>query len=194
VQWTSVKIVDPRQGSELAEDEVGEICIRGPSVASRYWGHEADLDATGFRRTGDLGFLHQGDLYVTGRLKSLILIRGRNVQAEDVELTAGESHPLIAPAGCAAVGIDDGEEETMHLLLEVSPRLTEEAYRDIVDSVRAEVAKTHGVVPAQILIVRRGVLPRTTSGKLQRPACRALLLEGTLPSMARWDGRREMAI
>jgi acyl-CoA synthetase (AMP-forming)/AMP-acid ligase II len=140
----------------------------------------------GWRRTGDRGFVQDGELYVTGRLKTLIIIRGRNIQAEDIELAAGESHPLASPSRCIAIGVNRVHGEQVHLVLEAPPRTEVDICLEMVEAARAAVVRAHNIHPARILVVRRGALPRTTSGKLRRTACRKLLVENTLMPLASW--------
>jgi acyl-CoA synthetase (AMP-forming)/AMP-acid ligase II len=195
-----VRIVDPDDRRELAAGRVGEIWIHGPSVASGYWDRAGDVafgarmagEASGksYLRTGDLGFLHDGELFVSGRIKNLILIRGRNLHAEDIEQSAAEGHQLLGV--CAAFMIDDRSAEDMALVAEVELRQLEDQQarkaelRTVLDGIRASVARHHGVVPASIAVVRRGSLPRTSSGKLRRYAYGSMLSSGELAILAAW--------
>jgi acyl-CoA synthetase (AMP-forming)/AMP-acid ligase II len=189
---TEVKIIDPKTLSPLPENQAGEIWVRSPSVASGYWGRSDDRDVFGARiggdtqgeaylRTGDIGFIRNGELFVTGRERDLILIRGRNLHAEDVEATALESHSVLSHAACAAVAIESESAETLGIILEVDPRIAGDFYVKIVEAVRSSVVKIHGVLPERIVIVRRGSLPRTSSGKLRRFLCAESLQNASLP-------------
>lgn len=192
---TEVTIVHPETGQILEDSEAGEICVRGPTVSAGYWGvgREVTLNS-GWRRTGDRGFMQDGELYVTGRLKTLIIVRGRNIQAEDIELAAGESHPLASPSRCVAIGVNRVHGEQVHIVLEAPPRTEVDICLEMVEAARAAVVRAHNIHPARILVVRRGALPRTTSGKLRRTACRELLVENTLTLLASWHaGARTVA-
>jgi acyl-CoA synthetase (AMP-forming)/AMP-acid ligase II len=192
---TEVALFNPETGQILKDGEAGEICVRGPAVSAGYWGSglEAALNG-GWRRTGDRGLVHDGELYITGRLKTLIIVRGRNIQAEDIELAAGESHPLSSPSRCVAVGVDHIHGEQVHLVLEAPSRTEPDACREMLEAARAAVLRAHNIHPARILVVRRGALPRTTSGKLRRAACRKLLADDALTALASWHaGARAVA-
>jgi len=185
-------------GTELPPGRIGEIWIAGPSVARGYWNRPAETEAafgvrleTGegpFLRTGDLGFLHGGELFVAGRIKDLLILRGRNVYPQDVELTAERSHPALRPGGAAAFPVDVGGEERLVLVLEVErqarPRSPEEA-EAVFTAVRRAMAEEHECHVHEVVLVPPGGVPRTTSGKVQRRGCRALFLEGGLEVLGR---------
>src|SRR5262249_44872013 len=125
-----VVIVDPATGTPSPADHVGEVWVRGASVAQGYWGRPDETERTfgatlpgrvgeAFLRTGDLGFLHDGELFVTGRLKDLIIIRGRNVYPQDVEWTVEHCHPALRAEGGAAFAVEAGGEERLVVVHEV---------------------------------------------------------------------------
>ena len=189
-------IVDPETGKPCARDRVGEIWVAGPSVAAGYWGRpeaevfQAASAETGerFLRTGDLGFLRDGELFVTGRLKDLIILRGRNLYPQDLELTAERSHPAIRP-GCGAVfSVDVEGEERLVVVQEVERRA--QSWLDTVQvgaAIRLALAREHQVQPHDVVLARAGTVPRTSSGKVRRQACHAAYLAGEL---ARLDAPR----
>jgi len=127
-----VRVVDPETGSEAAPGAVGEIWVSGPSVASGYWNRPEETAQTfqarlagseaRFLRTGDLGFVAGGELFVTGRIKDLIILRGRNHYPQDLELTAEQAHAALRPGGSAAFAVDSEEEELLVLAAEVERR------------------------------------------------------------------------
>jgi acyl-CoA synthetase (AMP-forming)/AMP-acid ligase II len=176
-------------GARCKPGVVGEIWIRGPSVCRGYVGGSmADQEmfgaATadgegGFLRTGDLGVVQDGEFYVVGRLKDMILVRGVNHYPQDIELTAEESHTALVPNAAAAFTIPHDGEERLVIVQEIYRR-QESLSREAAKSVQRAVAIRHGVAPHQMLIIRQGGLPRTTSGKVQRHAVRALLMEDRL--------------
>jgi acyl-CoA synthetase (AMP-forming)/AMP-acid ligase II/aryl carrier-like protein len=201
-----IVIADPDTGGPAAAGAVGEIWISGPSVASGYWGRPEETDRT-FRarlagagpgartylRTGDLGCLRDGRLFVTGRLKDLIIVRGRNLHPHDLEDAAGRSLPAVRAGASAAFAVDDGGEERIVLVAEVGPGARRASGGEIAAAVRRAVAEEHEVSVHEVVLVRRGTIPRTTSGKIQRGACRAAYLEGRLdraafPAPAARDG------
>jgi len=189
-----IAVVDPESGEELPAGRVGEIWIAGPSVARGYWRnpeateHEfhARLD-TGegpFLRTGDLGFVRDGELYVTGRIKDLVIIRGRNHYPQDVELTAERSHPDLRPGCGAAFSVEVGGEERLVLVQEVERR-RREGFEEIAEAVRRAVAEEHEVQVHDVVLMRVGTVPKTSSGKIQRRASRSLYLAGELEVVGR---------
>ncbi|MEW5928487.1 MAG: amino acid adenylation domain-containing protein, partial [Gemmatimonadota bacterium] len=189
-----VLIVDPATLRECPADRVGEVWVAGPSVARGYWGRpEVTAEAfagfvagTGegpFLRTGDLGFLGDGgELFVTGRLKDLIVIRGRNHYPQDVEMTALRSHPGLRAGSGAAFGVEQGGEERLVVVQEVSRQAAAGLdVEEVAAAIRRAVAAEHGLLVHAVAVVRPGGVPKTTSGKVQRRACRARFLAGDLP-------------
>ncbi|MFP8833726.1 amino acid adenylation domain-containing protein [Hydrogenophaga sp. XSHU_21] len=188
-----VSIVDPDTATPCAPDRIGEIWVAGPSVARGYRGQPdaslatfgASLTADGnqgktYLRTGDLGFIHQGELFVAGRRKDLIIVNGRNLHPQDLERTAESAHSGVRPGGVFAVAVDSGRRESVVLLVECSRRHSPEVARDLIDAVGKLVAVEHQVELQDVVLLRAGTLPRTSSGKPQRHAARRLYLQGTL--------------
>jgi len=192
----AVTIVDPEATTPLGEGRIGEIWVSSPSVARGYWGRTQETTATfGARlagdertwlRTGDLGALHGGALVVTGRLKDLVILQGRNYYPHDVELAAERSHPDLRPGFSAAFCVGGDRREELVLALEVSRHHRAADDDAVFHGVRTELADTVGVVPSEILLLRQNTIPRTSSGKIQRGACRAAFLDGTLEVIGRW--------
>lgn len=196
---TRVVIVDPDRQTRLTDGAVGEIWIAGGSVAAGYWRRTDETVATfgartsdgdgPFLRTGDLGFQRDGELCVTGRLKDLIISRGRNVYPQDVEYSAGTAHPALSPDATAAFGIDSEETGTDALVVvcevarEHLARLDAEA---VVEAVRAQVSTDHDLDPAVIVLLRTLGLPKTSSGKTQRRLCRTQWEAGQLTVLHEW--------
>ncbi|MFJ8632269.1 fatty acyl-AMP ligase [Streptomyces sp. NPDC093568] len=193
----TVAIADPERREELPEGETGEIWVRGASVAKGYWrnalatretfratlaGHEGR-----FLRTGDLGFLRDGELFVTGRLKDLIVIDGRNHYPQDLELTAEMAHPALRPGCTAAFAVEgdhlgEGGEQPV-VVAEIPPDAASEAEK-ITDVIRSGIGEAHGLSVRDVVLVRPGTIPKTSSGKIQRRATRAAYLDGTLAVIA----------
>ncbi|MFF8950929.1 fatty acyl-AMP ligase [Streptomyces sp. NPDC014940] len=183
-------IVHPESGQELPEGETGEIWVGGASVAKGYWRNALATRQTfraelagregRFLRTGDLGFQRDGELFVTGRLKDLIVIDGRNHYPQDLELTAELTHPALRPGCTAAFSVDAGTDgERPVIVAEVAPDDAGESQK-ITDVIRGAVGEAHGVSLRDVVLVRPGTIPKTSSGKIQRRATRAAYLEGTL--------------
>ncbi len=180
-----VRIVDPATGIPRAADEVGEIWIAGPHVARSYWRRQ-DATAVTFHaqcpaapgqrylRTGDLGFVADGELYVVGRLKDLVIIRGRNYYPQDIEDTVASSHRALRSGGCAAfaVAAADGGEQLV-VIQEVKPDEGALAgTADIAGAVRAAVIRDHQIAVGDLVLTLPGQLQKTSSGKIMRAAAR----------------------
>ncbi|MCL7491262.1 amino acid adenylation domain-containing protein [Streptomyces sp. MCA2] len=188
-------IVDPATGEPLPPGAVGEVWVSGPTVARGYWNRpEQTAAAFGavaeghpgrvFLRTGDLGFRHEAELYVTGRIKDLIIVRGRNLYPPDLEMTAERAHPLLHPGRSAAIAVDNGASEQVVLVHEVVRTFRNEDGPLVVRAVREAVMAEHGIALADVVLVRVGKIPRTSSGKVRRAECRARWLAGTLEPVA----------
>jgi amino acid adenylation domain-containing protein len=192
-----VVIVNPETGMEQPPGVEGEVWVSGPSVARGYWRRDEEtardfnaflLGPGGgegpFLRTGDLGFLHGGELFVTGRLKDLIILRGRNHYPQDVELAAERSHPDLRPGNGAAFSVEIEGEERLVVVHEVERR-RREGLEEVAEAVRRAVAEEHEVQVHEVVLIRAGSLPKTSSGKVQRRLCRELYLRGELPVVGR---------
>ncbi|MDQ7807877.1 fatty acyl-AMP ligase [Amycolatopsis sp. A133] len=172
-----VRIV--RDGREQPEGEAGEIWVHGPNVADGYWGRGdatafgATLDGLGgWLRTGDLGVVHRGDLYVTGRLKDLIVIDGRNFHPQDIEAAAGEAHPAVRRDRVAAFGVSGSGGEGAVVVAEWA-RGADADVREVTRAVLRAVSREHGLTLRAVRLVPSGGLPRTSSGKVARSAAKA---------------------
>jgi amino acid adenylation domain-containing protein len=189
-----ILVVDPQTRQVVADDRVGELWVRGEVVCQGYW-QRPELsaetfgarlaDGTGpFLRTGDLGFRHDGDLVLCGRLKEMIIIRGRNLYPQDVELTCERVHPALAGAPAAAFAVDlDGEERLV--VVQSVPDTTGVDLDDLAGRLRAAVTDDHEVETYEVLLVGPDGVAKTVSGKVQRGACRDRYLAGELRPLAR---------
>ncbi|NET43474.1 fatty acyl-AMP ligase [Okeania sp. SIO2B3] len=229
-----IKIVHPEKLTLCTEGEVGEIWVSGPSIAEGYWRKpeetkqtfEAYLpEASGkepFMRTGDLGFIEGGELFVTGRLKDVIIINGRNHYPQDIEWTVEQSHPLIRPGCIASFSVEVAGEERLVVVAEVERNFRQLLHgsqkskvksqkhnssdesvslvkldffsqrngksdtenfdnsQDLIKSIQRSVSRNHDLQIYQILLLKPGAIPKTSSGKVQRYACREGFLAGTL--------------
>ena len=196
-----IVIVDPLDLRLCGDREVGEILVSGPSVAQGYFEQEREtndsfgiqLERSGankqFLRTGDLGFLSSGNLYVTGRIKDLILIRGRNHYPEDIEQSAVRCHSGLRAGGALAFPVSLPEGQGLGVAVEIASAKCE-SQDELFRALRAAVATEHDVALDEIALVSPGHLPRTSSGKLARNACRQGLEDGSLASHARWSRAR----
>ncbi len=229
-----IKIVHPEKLTLCAEGEVGEIWVSGPSIAQGYWHKPEETKQTfeaylpeapgkePFMRTGDLGFLKAGELFVTGRLKDVIIINGRNHYPQDIEWTVEQSHPLIRPGCIASFSVQVAGEERLVVVAEVERnfrqllrgsqklQVTTQKYdptnqyvasvgvdffnqrngksatensdnsQDLIKSIQRSVSRNHDLQIYQILLLKPGAIPKTSSGKVKRYACREGFLAGTL--------------
>jgi acyl-CoA synthetase (AMP-forming)/AMP-acid ligase II/acyl carrier protein len=186
-----VAIVDPKTGRECEENRIGEIWASSASVARGYWDRPDETDKIfenalpgrigRFLRTGDLGFVLDGELFVTGRIKDLIIIRGRNFYPQDIEGCAGFAHSAVLPDGCVAFGVDGLDGEQMVVACEIR---RERRHRidaaALIQAIREAIAEEFEIRVSTIHLLKPASLPRTTSGKLRRDACRQAFLEGKL--------------
>ncbi|MGW5876147.1 amino acid adenylation domain-containing protein [Nocardiopsis terrae] len=186
-----VEIVEPSTRTPLPEGAVGEIWVHGASVAQGYWnlpdtGDDpfgltlADEPGVPFLRTGDLGFLRDGQLHVTGRSKDLIIVRGRNLYPQDIELTAQRSSPVLQPNGGAAFPLDEEDGRERIVVVQEARGGQGADLDEVARGVRAAIVEEHEVRVDSVVLVRSLTIPRTTSGKIARRACRRALQEGTL--------------
>jgi acyl-CoA synthetase (AMP-forming)/AMP-acid ligase II len=194
-----IAIVNPERGVRSEPQQVGEIWVRGPNVAAGYWnrpeesaatfgGRLAGDDGGPFLRTGDLGFMRDGQLYVTGRLKDIIIIAGRNHYPQDIERAVEECHDGLRAGGAAAFPIDVDEREQLAVVAEIEAGGAACDLGAMATAARRAVLGLHGVAVHTLVLVRRGAVPKTSSGKLQRRACRLALLTGTLEPLFVWEG------
>lgn len=201
-----IVIVDPESGIQCLPGQVGEIWLKSSSVAQGYWKRPeetaytfraclSDMREGPFLRTGDLGFVKKGELYVTGRIKDLIIIRGQNHYPQDIELTVEQSHPAVRPGCCAAFSVEVDDEEKLIVTAEIErgfrPRKSlagvpdskghqSQDLKQIIDSIRVRVAEVYQLQVYAVLLLKTGSIPKTSSGKIQRHACRVGYLNRTL--------------
>ncbi len=185
-----VMIVHPETLTRCLPNEIGEIWVSGPSIGHGYWqrpeetaqtfcAYLSDPDEGPFLRTGDLGFLHNGDLFITGRAKDLIIIRGRNLYPQDIELTVERSHPALRAGSGAAFSVEVGNKERLVVVQEVEFRQQADV-DEVAGAVRQAVAEAHEVQVFTVVLIKPGSILKTSSGKIQRRACRAAFLTRTL--------------
>ena len=185
-------IVDPATEERRGPGEVGEIWLSGPSVAAGYWNRPEETaeafgarlpDGTGpFLRTGDLGLLADGELFIAGRLKDLIILRGRNHYPQDIERTAELAHPALQPGSTAAFAIEVDGEERLAVVVERRPR-SKDDIESVAPAVRQAVAEEHEVQVHAVVLVPPGGVLKTSSGKVRRRACRELFLSGQMETL-----------
>jgi acyl-CoA synthetase (AMP-forming)/AMP-acid ligase II len=181
-----VRVVEPESRRVLPDGRLGEIWLRGPSISPGYWRRDdpevfravtADGDG-GYLRTGDLGVLHDGELYVHGRLKEMIIVNGRNIYPQDIEQELRAQHPELGKAG-AVFGVPGGAGESVVVTHEVAG-VPEERLRALASAIRLTVGREFGVGVGAVALLRPGTVLRTTSGKVRRSAMRELFRDGGL--------------
>ena len=191
----TVLIVDPQTCQVVDDTQIGEIWIDSPSLGKGYWekdeintevfgGTTADGDGP-YLRTGDLGFVFEGQLYVAGRLKDMIIVRGVNRYPQDIELTVEQAHEIMQSGLVAAFADTSGDRERLIIAAEVQRR--EDLDMDkVILAIRRDVTQQHELPPDAVILVRFGTLPRTSSGKIQRHACRQEYQRGSLKVVSEW--------
>ncbi len=186
-----IVIADPESLIHCSPDQVGEIWVSGPSIAQGYWNRPqetahtfgaclADSGQGPFLRTGDLGFLQDGELFIAGRIKDLIIIRGRNHYPQDIELTVERSHPALQPGSGAAFSVDVADEERLVVVQEVRRTHRKADVDEVARAIRQAVFQEHELQVYGVVLIKPVSLPKTSSGKVQRHLCRAQFLEGSL--------------
>lgn len=194
-----VVIANPDRLAPCQPDDVGEIWVKGASVAQGYWNQfEAtqqnfhaylrDTNRGPFLRTGDLGFLNDGELFITGRLKDLVIIGGRNHYPQDIELTVFQSHLALRPDCGAAFSVEVNDEEKLVIVQEVERSHIRKLNLDeAIGAIRLAVAEHHDLNVYAIALIKTGSLAKTSSGKIQRRTCRSQFLAGELAIVGQWQ-------
>lgn len=192
-----VIIVDPEKLQRLNDNEIGEIWINSPSSGVGYWnkpkesvdvfeGCLAEDDGLRYVRSGDLGFFHKGELFVTGRLKDMIIIRGVNYYPQDIEANVENCDERLRSGGAAAFAVDHWDREHLVVVCEVERRRSSN-WEPLLDKIRTSVNAEHDLPPDAIVLVKHNSVPKTSSGKVQRHACRQEFMAGTLKVIAQWS-------
>lgn len=191
-----ISIVNPDEATLCPSGKIGEVWVKGPSVAQGYWQRDDETAATfaaylrdsgdgPFLRTGDLGFLHEGELYIAGRLKDLIIVNGVNHHPQDIELTIERCGAAVRPHAGAAFAVDIGGRAHCVVVQEIERCCRDDA-RPIIEAIRTAVSQQHDLHLDAIVLLRPGSIPTTSSGKIQRHACRRGFADGQLKVVAEW--------
>ncbi len=200
LEQQKILIVNPESLHKCSEKQIGEVWVQGLSVAQGYWqrptqteeifaAYTQDSQEGPFLRTGDLGFIDTktGELFITGRLKDLIIIRGRNHYPNDLELTVEKSHPAIREGCGAAFAIEGEDTERLVIVYEVKRTAIRKLnVEEVVKAIRQAVIANHELQPYAIVLLKTGSIPKTSSGKIQRHACRADFLQENLSIVGQW--------
>lgn len=218
----NLEIVNPNTLERCTKDEVGEIWVSGASVAQGYWNRTGEteqafaayiaspstqansadpsdsIDAVStvssgpYLRTGDLGFIQNGELYITGRLKDVIIIRGQNHYPQDLEFTVQQTHPGLTPNGGAAFLAELKGQERLIVVQEVERTFLRKLdFSAILQSVRQAISSEHGLELYGLVLVKPGTVPKTSSGKIRRRACYGLFLTNSLDVIEDWSQNPE---
>lgn len=188
---THVRIVNPTTHVECPPSMVGEVWLAGAGIGAGYWGKPEETDATfnaalagsgkePYLRTGDLGFLHHGELFLIGRLKDLIIVRGRNYYPHDLEWSAQQAHPGLRRGYGAAFSIEDKTGERVVLVHEIEKQVPESDLAHVVKCIRRVLADEYELEIHAVVLIKPGTIPRTSSGKIQRSACKTAFEAGQL--------------
>ncbi|STX29324.1 polyketide synthase [Legionella beliardensis] len=191
-----IKIINPKTLVSLKPYQIGEIICAGPSVTQGYWQNsklnkqifcspKPNLENKSYLRTGDLGFIdNKSNLYVTGRIKDIIIIHGRNYYPQDIELSIVNNYPALSINSNIAFAQNDAGYDRLIIVQEVSKNIKKfsELFDEIINICIAE----HDILPDRIVLIKRGSLPKTSSGKVQRSDCRQQLAAGLLPIISEW--------
>jgi acyl-CoA synthetase (AMP-forming)/AMP-acid ligase II len=191
-----VIIVNPQTLTACTENEVGEIWVKGSGIGLGYWNQPEETEQMfrgflgekgPFLRTGDLGFLQDGELFITGRIKEMMILWGRNRYPQDLEQTAENSHPALRKSCGAAFSIEVNEEECLVIAYEVERSYLKSLnVEEIVTAIRQAIAEQHTVEVYGIVLLKTASLPKTSSGKIQRRTCRQQFLNGELAVVGEW--------
>ncbi|MBX9790730.1 MAG: aminotransferase class I/II-fold pyridoxal phosphate-dependent enzyme [Pirellulales bacterium] len=192
-----IVIVDPHTAQPLAEGRIGEIWVTGPSIAQGYWERPAETEQTfrarladgspeNYLRTGDLGFISAGELYVTGRVKDLIIVRGVNHYPQDIELTVEHCDRALRANSGAAFTLEADGRQHLVLVQELERGFAGEIPR-LFETIREAVTREHELVLDAVVLVKAGSIPKTSSGKIQRHATRQAFVKGALKVVAQWS-------
>jgi acyl-CoA synthetase (AMP-forming)/AMP-acid ligase II len=188
----TIRIVNEVTNKMCGPGEIGEIWVSGGSIAQGYWNREETNSETfrariagssegSFLRTGDLGFIDDGDLYITGRIKDVIIIRGANHYPQDIEQTIEAADRAVNRAGAAAFGICDSEVERVVAVVEVArTSLRKVDVEALIQTIRRGVVEAHDIALSDVMLIRPGSLPKSSSGKVQRGQCRSMYLANEL--------------
>jgi thioester reductase-like protein/FkbH-like protein len=195
---SEVAIIDPELLTIVGDGRVGEICVRGDSIARGYWGRPVlsratfELELIGdsggpWLRTGDLGFVDAGELFVCGRRKDLLIVRGRNLHPHDLERAISDAHSRVRPGCVAAIATEHDDHEEIVIIAEVRESTAADRLDEIARTAREVLSDGFGVRPLEVVLVQPHSLPKTSSGKLRRSAARDLWRTGRLDRLAHVD-------
>jgi acyl transferase domain-containing protein/acyl-CoA synthetase (AMP-forming)/AMP-acid ligase II len=200
-----LKIVDPVTFAECAADGIGEIWVRCDSVSSGYWNRaeenqrtfgakiQGDPQEHAYLRTGDMGFLHEGEVFTTGRIKDMMIVRGENYYPQDAEWEIEHAHPAFKPSCCAVFSIDRDNQEKVVVVQELIRHYDKWPFEEMYAAVRRAIGSVYDLPIESIVLIRPNTTSKTSSGKIQRAASKAAYLNDGLQVIARWDRTAKQA-
>jgi acyl-CoA synthetase (AMP-forming)/AMP-acid ligase II len=192
-------IVDPETKIQCEGDRVGEIWAAGAGIGAGYYQREEQTEATfqatlvdnpnkTYLRTGDLGFIKGGELYITGRIKDMMILWGRNHYPQHIEETVESCHPALRPNHGAAFSVDVGGEEQLVVAHEINRTdLRTINAEEVIGAIRLAVGEQNMANVFAVALLKTGSIPKTSSGKIQRRACQSMFLDGSLNTVAQWQ-------
>ena len=201
---TNIVIVNPETFIQCGSGEVGEIWVSGTTIPLGYWNkpvatqetfqaYLADTKEGPFMRTGDLGFVDNGELFITGRIKDVIIIRGRNYYPQDIESAVEKSHPALRPTCCAAFTVEIAGEERLIVVQEVKrTHLRKLNATEVITAIRRTVSQEQDLQLYSVVLLKTATIPKTSSGKIQRRTCRAKFLDNSLDIIDSWQLELEL--
>lgn len=199
--YQTTHIVNPETCEKLGENEIGEIWVHGDSVSTGYWNNTdetnkvfhgmiiGDTTKTLYLRTGDLGFIHKSNLYITGRIKDLIIIRGKNYYPQDIELVIEHENYLIRKGCSVAFSTEEDTQEYLTVVCETQIKKKHE-FEQLAKDICKSVAKEYSFFPHNIIFIPLKTLPKTTSGKVQRQLTKKLFLSNSLKIQYLWESKK----
>ncbi len=192
-----VVIVNPDDLTACADNQVGEIWVAGAAVSQGYWNQPQETQETfqaylgdkgPFLRTGDLGFLQDGELFITGRIKEMMILWGRNRYPYEIEQVVEQSHPALRPNCSAAFSVEQAGEERLIVVAEIERQFFRKLNATaVIDAIREGITAYHAVDVYGVVLIKPASLPKTSSGKIQRRVCRTKFLQGSLNAVAQWQ-------
>ncbi len=187
-----LKIIDPDTNLPCVQNEIGEIWLNGPSMSSGYWNRNSDsfnntFEGKNYFKTGDLGFINKNQLYITGRIKDMIIIRGKNYYPQDIEIPLNNAHNAIRKGCIVAFSKKVHQTEQFVIATEIKRSYKEENYDEIAEVIRANVNAKSGINPVEIHLLKADSIPKTTSGKLQRAKTKMKIEKGTIQPLFKWE-------
>lgn len=192
-----IVILDPTTGRPVGDDHIGEVFVSGPAVTRGYF-NRSELNNELFRdmiidgrperflQTGDLGFLSEGELFITGRTKEMMIVRGRNLYPDDIERLTCEAHKALEPGGAVAFSVELAGQESLVIATEVRrSAVNMDVFEPVLAAIRHRIVEAFGVTPSEILLLRPATIPRTSSGKLRRLDVRRSYVDGSIRGLVR---------